>query len=228
MKGKLIVIEGVDSSGKETQTKQLSEKLRELGYRVKMISFPDYESDSSALVKMYLNGDFGTDPNAVSPFAASLFYAADRYASYATKWKKDYEEGSIIICDRYVTSNMIHQAAKIEDGKEKSAFLDWLCDLEYNKLSLPQPCRVFFLDMPPKMSAQLMAERTNKITGEAKKDIHESDFVFLEKSYHNAKYVSEKYAFTEVRCDHNGALRSIEDIGDEILKSVCSLLKSGE
>ena len=220
MKKTLIVIEGVDSSGKETQTNRLAEKLAELGYPVKQISFPDYESDSSALVKMYLGGAFGKKPDAVSPYAASLFYAADRYASFKTKWMQDYEDGTLIICDRYVTSNMIHQASKISDNGQKDAFLDWLCDLEYEKLALPKPDQVFFLDMPPEMSVRLMKERQNKITGEAQKDIHESDTGYLEKSYRNAKLISEKYGFTEIRCDREGQLRSIDDIGDEILSIV--------
>lgn len=216
MRGKLIVIEGVDSSGKETQTKQLVERLNQQNIPVKMVSFPDYESDSSALVKMYLGGEFGGTPEAVSAYAASLFYAVDRYASYNRSWKKDMDAGITVVCDRYVTSNMIHQAAKVEKTEEKEAFLDWLCDLEYKKLDLPEPDVTFFLDMPPEMSAKLMELRRNKITGGEQKDIHENNREFLKKSYKNAKFIAEKFHFTLVNCVKNNQLRSIETIGDEI------------
>lgn len=225
MSGKLIVIEGVDASGKETQSRRLAEKLKERGYNVREISFPDYDSDSSALVKMYLSGAFGDKPEDVSPFAASLFYAADRYASFHSKWMRDWECGTIIICDRYVTSNMIHQAAKIDQEGEKDQFLDWLCDLEYTKLALPRPSKVFFLDMPPAMSARLMQERRNKFTGHSKKDIHESDSNYLEKSYQNSKYIAQKYQFIGIECTREGQLRNIDDIGDEILSCVLSDLE---
>ena len=220
MKGKLLVIEGVDSSGKETQTKRLVERLRFQGIPTKMITFPDYGSDSSALVKMYLGGDFGDSPDAVSPYAASLFYAVDRYASYQTKWKQELESGTYIVCDRYVTSNMIHQAAKIKNLDEKDRFLDWLCDLEYEKLSLPMPDAVFFLDMPPEMSAALMEKRRNKITGGEAKDIHENHPEYLEKSYQNAKYVADKFHFVAIQCAEGDSLRTIENINDEIWNHV--------
>ncbi len=223
MKGKLIVIEGVDSSGKETQTKRLVEKLEKENIPVKMISFPDYESDSSALVKMYLGGEFGGTPEAVGAYAASLFYAVDRYASYNRSWKKDLESGITIVCDRYVTSNMIHQAAKIESESEKEEFLTWLCDLEYKKLDLPEPDVVFFLDMPPEMSAKLMEERRNKITGGEQKDIHETNREYLKKSYKNAKFIADKFGFTLIECVQNDCLRSIENIGEEILETVNAL-----
>lgn len=216
MSGKLIVIEGVDSSGKETQTKQLLARLEQAGKKVKMISFPNYDSDSSALVKMYLGGEFGGTPEAVNAYSASLFYAVDRYASYSMNWKKDLEDGITIICDRYVTSNMIHQAAKIDNIDEKLTFLEWLRDLEYNKMELPRPDKVFFLDMPPEMSAKLMEERRNKITGGEQKDIHENNRDYLKKSYENAKFIAKRYGFRLVQCVQNDILRSIEEIGDEI------------
>lgn len=145
-KGKLIIIEsGSDASGKATQSERLYERLISEGKKCMKITFPDYESDSSALVKMYLNGDFGKNPNDVSPYVSSTFYAADRYASYKTKWGEFYNSGGIIISDRYTTSNMVHQAAKIE-SPEKEKFLEWLYDLEFNIYGIPTPDEVIFLD----------------------------------------------------------------------------------
>ena len=130
---------------------------------MKKITFPDYESDSSALVKMYLNGDFGKNPGDVNPYVASTFYAVDRFASYKTKWGKNYESGEIILADRYTTSNMVHQAAKIQDLAEKDAFLDWLWDFEFNMYKLPVPDCVFFLDMSPDYRIILFDNSANKI-----------------------------------------------------------------
>lgn len=143
-KGKLIIIEAGDGSGKATQTQKLYEHLQADGYKVHKVEFPDYEADSSMLVRMYLNGDFGQHVDDVNAFAASTFFAVDRYASYRMKWKKYYEAGDIILADRYTTSNMVHQAVKITDSAERDAFLDWLWDYEFNKLALPVPDKVVF------------------------------------------------------------------------------------
>lgn len=211
-----IVIEGVDSSGKATHTELITEKLIKSGANVKKITFPDYDSSSSALVKMYLNGEFGSNAGNVSPYAASAFYAVDRYASYQKNWKEFLEKGGVVIADRYTTSNMIHQAAKIDDINEKDKFLDWINDFEYVKMGLPVPDKVIFLDMPPEFGIKLMSERKNKFTGEDKKDIHESDRKYLEKSYNNALYVAEKMGFIRVECVKDGVLRTIDDIQAEI------------
>ena len=148
MKGKLIVLEGIDGSGKETQSNLLEKKLKEKGREVMHISFPDYESPSSALVKMYLKGDFGKNPEDVNPYAASLFYAVDRFASYRMKWKYFYEKGGIVIADRYTTSNMVHQMTKYEDEVKRKDFLSWLEKTEYGELELPRPDLVILLDIP--------------------------------------------------------------------------------
>jgi len=215
----LIVLEGVDSSGKATHTEGVYNRLLKEGKRVQKISFPDYESPSSALVKMYLDGSFGENPSDVSPYAASCFYAVDRFASFKTKWGEFLNSGGIIIADRYVTSNMIHQAAKLETSKEKDVFLDWIYDLEYKKLNLPVPDKVIFLDMPPKFAIKLMEDRKNKFTGEAKKDIHERDVTHLEKAYENALYVASKYNWSTVKCATDN-LRSIEDIQSDIMSII--------
>ncbi len=215
----LIVLEGVDSSGKATQAARVYEFLKKEGKNVMKITFPDYESQSSALVKMYLNGEFGGSAADVSPYAASAFYAVDRYASYSVKWGEFLKAGGTVIADRYVTSNMIHQAAKIENMDEKNRFLDWVYDFEYEKLGLPVPNHVIFLDMPPKFAAKLMGGRKNKMDGGDVLDIHEKDVEYLENAYKNAVYVAEKYGWQRVRCAE-GDIRQIDDITREIIKII--------
>lgn len=217
----LVVIEGVDGSGKQTQSEMLAEKLKDK-FNVLRLTFPDYESDTSALVKMYLGGEFGEKPESVNAYASSSFYAVDRIGSYLKNWKKDYEDGSFIICDRYTTSNAVHQAGKL-DGKERDAYLDWLFDYEYNLLGLPKPDLVLFLNVPPKVTGELMKDRNNKITGESKKDIHESNADFINRSYENALYVAKKCGWTIVDCVRDGKLRSPGDISGEIYNLVMNL-----
>lgn len=212
--GKLIVIEGVDSSGKETQTRLLYQYLKEQGEDVMMLSFPDYDSDFCMPVKRYLAGDLGENPDDVNAYAASSFYAIDRYASFRMKWGAFYENGGTIICDRYVTSNIVHQAMKLTG--DKAPFIDWLEDLEYNKLGLPRPDVVFFLDMPPEYARMLMANRMNKITGEAEKDIHEKNTTYLGKAYENAVGVCKHLGWHRICCAKDGAVRQIADIHGEI------------
>ena len=222
MKGKLFIIEGVDSSGKETQTKKLVERLIKDGFNVKTVSFPDYDSESSALVKMYLRGDFGTNANDVDLYTASTFYAVDRYASYKTKWGKFFEDGGIVICDRYTTSNMVHQASKLSLESEKDKFLEWLMDLEYGMYKLPMPDDVIFLDMPPEQAIQLMELRKNKFSGEESKDIHERDESHLVGAYKNAHYVASKMNWSQIKCVDNGKIKTIEDISNEVYERIRS------
>ena len=217
--GKLIAIEGVDASGKETQSALLYEALKKKYPRVRKVRFPDYESPSSGLVRMYLRGDFGEDPQSVDPYIASTFYAGDRYASYMTDWKKDYEAvNGIILADRYTTANAIHQAAKLNTEEEKEAFLEWLSHFEYGLYGLPKPDLVIFLHMPLYKVRSILAERGNKVDTRTKCDIHERSDAFMERSYYNALYVAEKLRFSVVSCESNGKIRSIEDISQEILK----------
>lgn len=219
-KGKLIVIEGVDASGKETQTALLYEALKARGVKVRRVTFPDYESQSSALVKMYLNGDFGSDPGSVNPYAASLMYALDRYASYKTQWGGWLEEGGWIVADRYVTSNVIYQAAKMSAPEEKRDFILWLEDIEYGKLGLPRPDRVLFLNMEPKAAAALMAARPNKITSGSEKDIHERSSDYMRQAYDNACFAARSSGWTEIKCSVSGVPRSIEDIHKDIIANI--------
>ena len=221
---KIIVIEGVDSSGKATQSQLLAKKLENDGKPVISVEFPNYKSDSSSVVKMYLNGNFGLDPNSVSPYAASTFFAVDRFASVNGEWKDYFSNGNIVIADRYTTSNMVHQASKIDDLEEKSKFLDWLYDFEYKVLSLPQPDLVIFLDMPVENARQLMAQRANKIDNSSVKDIHERNESYLQQSYDNACFVAEKYGWKRIKCAVDGRVRTIEDISDEIYEAVKSVL----
>ncbi|MBQ5695820.1 MAG: thymidylate kinase [Clostridium sp.] len=219
-KGKLIIIEsGSDASGKATQSNRLYERLINEGKQCMKITFPDYNSDSSALVKMYLNGDFGKDPNDVNPYVSSTFYAVDRYASYKTKWGEFYNNGGIIISDRYTTSNMVHQAAKINND-EKEKFLDWLYDLEFNIYGIPKPDEIIFLDVDPEVSQELMKDRKNKFTGEEAKDIHESNKEYLINSYNNSLYIADKYNWKVIKCCKDNKLRTIEDINDEIYDNI--------
>lgn len=221
---KLIVIDGVDSSGKETHTKYIYDLLSNNIDNVSKISFPDYESPSSSLVKMYLGGEFGNSPDSVNAYAASTFYAVDRYASFKKDWGKDFKtKDGIIVADRYVTSNMIHQAAKISDACEKEKFLEWLYDLEYKKLGLPEPDLVIFLNMPVWAAMQLMENRKNKITNDDKKDIHENNIEYLEKSYNNAMSIAKKYGWTIVNCTDGKRIKTIEEIQIELKRIVLHL-----
>jgi len=215
-KGKVIVIEGSDGSGKATQTKALFERLSEEGHVIKKVEYPNYGSDSSALVKMYLNGEFGSNPNDVNAYAASSFYAVDRYASYKKEWEGFYLKGGLVIADRYTTSNMIHQASKIEDDAERESFLEWLWDYEFVKIGLPVPDCIIFLDVDPSCSIKLMEKRTNKINGFEEKDIHEKDAAFLQKSYISSCNVAKKYGWIRINCIESGRIRTVEDIHEEI------------
>ena len=223
-RGRLIVIEGTDSSGKETQTAMLFERLSEKISNIRKISFPNYESPACAPVKMYLAGEFGTDAEKVNPYPASTMYAIDRYASYKTDWGKFYNGGGIIITDRYTTSNMVHQASKIDNSQEKDMYLSWLEDLEYNKMGIPRPDLVIFLNMPTETAQKLMAERKNKITGEDKKDIHEKNIEYLKKSHENACEISKKYSWKEIKCVENDRLKTIEEISNEVFELVNGIL----
>lgn len=216
MAGKLIVLEGLDGSGKATQAEMLYSRLISAGIKAKKISFPDYDSESSALIKMYLRGDFGKSPSDVDPCAASLFYTVDRFASYKMKWGEFYNNGGIVIADRYTTSNAVHQCCKLPDTLWDE-YLNWLFPLEYNILGLPVPHKVFFLNVEPEVSKKLIEKRYSG--DESKKDIHES-LEYLSKSYESAKYCCEKLNWIEIKCSENGEMRDIKSINDDILTQI--------
>ena len=214
--GKLFVIDGTDGSGKQTQIKALKERLEKEGIEFKSVSFPNYESESSALVKIYLNGELSEDPKEISPYIASTFYAADRYITFKKEYEEYYQNGGIILADRYTTSNMVHQAGKIKDDKEREKFLNWLWDFEFNLYGLPIPTEVFFLNMPTEYAIKLMENRKNKITHEEKKDIHERNPEHMKDAYIEACKLSKKYNWKEIKCVKDEKIRSIEDIHEEI------------
>lgn len=213
----LIVIEGLDGSGKATNAKALSEKLESLGKKVKKITFPDYQSDSSALVKMYLAGSFGSRPDDVNAYAASAFYAVDRFASFKTDWKKDYDEGAWIIADRYTTSNAVHQASKLEGGA-RDRYLDWLYDFEFDKMGLPRPDAVIYLDVPTAVSQKLMSERYKG--DNSKKDIHEKDVEYLNKSRTQALYAADRLGWQVVSLCENGVLLSKAEVAEKVFDKI--------
>lgn len=219
--GKLIVIEGLDGSGKSTQLELLPKNLRKNGIDSKTVSFPDYYSDSSALVKMYLNGEFGKKPDDVNAYAASLFYAVDRFASYKTNWGQYYNNGGVIISGRYTTSNAVHQTSKMPEA-DWQGFLDWLYDLEYNKVGIPKPDKVIFLDMPIDVSQKLLSGRYKG--DEAKKDIHESDTAYLEKCRKAAMFTAAYSDWTVIPCAQGDKPRSIADIANDILNETLKVI----
>ena len=218
--GKLIVLEGLDGSGKSTQLSLLPDGLKKSGIECKTVSFPDYQSSSSALVKMYLNGDFGKKPDDVNAYAASAFYTVDRFASYKSDWGDYYNNGGTIVAGRYTTSNAVHQTSKLPEN-EWTGFLDWLYDFEYNKISIPKPDKVIFLDMPVEVSQKLLSKRY--CGDNAKKDIHESDVSYLSKCRKAALFTAEYSGWDIVPCAENGEARSIEDIASDVLKIALSV-----
>lgn len=217
----LINIEGTDASGKQTQTKMLVDYYKNKGIKSQLITFPNYQSDSSALVKMYLKGDFGEKPDDINPKIASIFFACDRYASFKTDWSHSYEGDTVIVADRYTSSNIIHQASKIDNFEDRMDFVHWLYDLEYNIFGIPKPDIIIFLNMPIEVSIKLMENRANKISGDARKDIHESSISHLKKSNQRALEISSSLGWHQVDCvDKQGCLKSKEQIHYEIIKVI--------
>ena len=213
-KGKLIVIEGLDGSGKGTQAAELAKNLAAGGAPVRKVSFPDYASDSSALVKMYLSGQFGKDPQDVNAYAASTFYAVDRFASFKRDWGGFYEGGGIVVADRYTTSNAVHQCSKLPQ-EQWDAFLAWLFDFEYHLLGIPSPDLVVYLSVDPAVSQRLM---TGRYQGdESRKDIHEGNLAYLRRSRLAAEYCSSRLGWRQIECCCGGQMRTVEAIQADIL-----------
>lgn len=218
--GKLIVLEGSDGSGKATQTTRLFERLQNLRVNVMRVSFPNYESESSALIRMYLRGDFGERAELVNPYAASTFYAVDRFASFQN-WKEFYEGDGIVLADRYVGSNMAHQSAKLKRKIDREKFFNWIDDFEFKKLQLPRPDLTFFLDMPPEIAAMLRRKR-------GREDIHEADAAYMLKSYNAYKEISKKFNWKVINCAEGNFTKSSVDIHEEIFRVVESMLIGNE
>lgn len=218
-KGILIAIDGLDGSGKETQTKILCKYLDDNNIKNRYISFPTYKADSSALINMYLQGKFGEDPAAVNAYAASSFFAMDRYCSYMLDWKRDYEEGAVIVANRYTTANLVHQMSKLPE-ESREDFMKWLYEYEFGCLGLPKPDLVLYLCLPPEASQQLIQKRCDSIG--AVKDIHEKSASHLRDSYNAAVYTADKLGWSRIDCVQNGTLRSIDNIAEEVINVVLS------
>ena len=220
--GKLIVIEGTDGSGKSTQFRLLTQRVEAEGLEFRKLVFPQYAEESSALIRMYLGGQFGDKPSDVNAYAASAFYAVDRYASYKKVWGAWYENGGLVLSDRYTTSNAVHQASK-EPQENRGEFLRWLYEFEYDKLGLPRPDLTIYLDVPTEYTEQLMRSR-EAATGTSA-DIHEQDMEYLSTCRRMGRTAAEFYNWTVIECVRDGAMRTIEDIHEEIYSHVKACLE---
>ena len=211
--GKLIVIEGTDGSGKSTQFRLLTEHLERDQYQFQKLVFPQYDKPSSALIRMYLGGEFGSKPGDVNAYAASAFYAVDRYASYKQGWGEWYEQGGLILSDRYTTSNAVHQASK-EPAEKQGAFLKWLYEFEYEQLGLPRPDVTIYLDVPTAFTEKMLRGREQATNTQA--DIHEKDMDYLATCRKTGRMAARYYGWNVIECVRDGKMRSMEDIHDEI------------
>ncbi|MGM9549387.1 MAG: dTMP kinase [Faecousia sp.] len=220
--GKLIVIEGTDGSGKSTQFQLLTQRLEQEHHAFQKIVFPQYSEPSSALIRMYLGGEFGSAPADVNAYAASAFYAVDRYASYKKVWGQWYEQGGLVVCDRYTTSNAVHQASK-EREETRQAFLKWLYEFEYDHLGLPRPDLTLYLDVPTDFTEKLLRHREQDTHTSA--DIHERDTEYLATCRRTGRAAAEYYGWTIIRCVRDGRMRSIADIHEEIYRHVAACLE---
>ena len=221
-KGKLIVLEGIDGSGKSSQYRRLCERMENDGIDYNHIVFPRYDKESSALIRMYLGGEFGEKPSDVSAYAASTFYAVDRFASYRSDWGKIYENGGIIISDRYTTSNAVHQGSKLENG-QLPEFFDWLADLEYVKMGLPRPDLVIYLDVDIDTSLRRMEKRQQSTSTSA--DIHEKDVAYLSRCLEVAGIACEHFGWLRVPYLKDGIERDVDEKNAQIYEIVRSYLK---
>lgn len=220
--GKLIVIEGTDGSGKSTQFRLLTGRLEAEQVKFQKLVFPQYSEPSSALIRMYLGGEFGKSPSDVNAYAASAFYSVDRYASYRKVWGKWYEAGGLVVSDRYTTSNAVHQASKEPEDKRED-FLNWLYDFEYDKLGLPRPDLVIYLDVPTDFTEKMLRHRETETHTQA--DIHEQDMQYLATCRRMGRAAAAHYGWTVIRCVRDGAMRSMEDIHEEIYRHVAACLE---
>lgn len=220
--GKLIVIEGTDGSGKSTQFRLLTERLEQEGHAFRQLEFPQYAEPSSALIKMYLGGEFGSNPSDVNAYAASTFFAVDRYASYKKVWGEWYENGGLVLSGRYTTSNAVHQASKEPEEKQRD-FMAWLYEFEYDKLGLPKPDLVIYLDVPTDFTEKMMRSREAATNTSA--DIHEQDLSYLATCRRTGKAAAEFYGWTVIDCVRDGVMGSIEDIHEEIYRHVAACLE---
>lgn len=220
-KGKLIVLEGIDGSGKSSQYRRICARMENDGIDYNHIVFPRYDQDSSMLIRMYLRGDFGEKPSDVNAYTASTFYAADRYASFKTDWSEYYNNGGIILSDRYTTSNAVHQGSKLSD-EELPAFFEWLYDLEYVKMGLPKPDLVIYLDVDIETSLARMKHRQDSTNTKA--DIHEKDVDYLARCLHTAEKAADYYGWKRIPFMKDGLERDLVEKNDEIYSIIRSYI----
>ena len=213
MTGKLIVLEGTDGSGKATQARLLLQSLKEWGVSCREIDFPRYGSPFAEPANLYLHGALGDRPGDVNACAASVMFAVDRFASYKEDWGGFYEAGGVVVANRYTTSNAVHQAAKLP-REERRPYLDWLFDLEYRRLGLPEPDLVVYLDMPTEAANRLMRCRERQTNTRA--DIHEQDGDYLRRCRESAREIGAAQGWVLVDCAAGGLPRTPEDIHREI------------
>lgn len=221
MSGRLMVLEGTDGSGKSTQFELLRRRLERESVPFRHAVFPRYDQPSSALIRLYLEGEFGSAPGDVNAYAASAFYAVDRYASYRQDWGTWYEDGGLVLCDRYTTSNAVHQASKLP-GQDRESFLRWLYEFEFDKLGLPRPDLVLYLDMPVEQSEHLLRRR--ETTTDTQADIHERDSAYLAACREAASYAADLLGWRRIPCMEAGQLRTVEEIHQDIWKEVRAFL----
>jgi len=215
--GKLIVFEGIDGSGKSTQFEMMCERLLLENRQFKRLVFPRYNEPSSALIKMYLGGDFGSSPDAVNAYAASSFYAVDRYASFVQDWREYYEDGGLILTDRYTTSNALHQGAKVATD-QREHFFKWLYDYEFNLIGLPAPDLVIYMDLEVEVATIRLRRRETETATNA--DIHENDIAYLSNSVESGKQAAALFNWHKVSCVSNGVERDMKDIHKDIYKII--------
>ena len=220
-KGKLIVLEGIDGSGKSAQYRRLCQRMENDKIAYNHIVFPRYDKESSALIRLYLGGAFGTKPGDVNAYTASAFYAVDRFASYRDDWGKIYENGGLILSDRYTTSNAVHQGSKLPDA-ELPAFFSWLADLEYRKMGLPEPDLVIYLDVDLETSRRRMRRREEKTHTHA--DIHEMDSEYLARCLHTADMACEHYGWMRIPFLKDGEERDVDEKNAEIYDIILKTL----
>ena len=217
MSGKLIVLEGTDGSGKATQARMMGQRLQREGIAFREIDFPRYGNPFAEPANLYLHGALGSEPGDVNAYASSVLFAVDRFASYKEEWGTFYEQGGVVIANRYTTSNAVHQASKLPTG-ERREYLDWLFDLEYRRLGLPAPDLVLYLDLPTELSEQMLRRRETATGTQA--DIHEQDEEYLRSCRMNARDIAHDLGWTVIHCDREGAVRTVEDIHEEIWQQV--------
>ena len=220
--GKLIVLEGTDGSGKSTQFQLVTQRLAQAGVTFRQLVFPQYAEPSSALIRMYLNGEFGPHPGDVNAYAATAFYAVDRYASFQKVWRREYESGGLVLSDRYTTSNAVHQGSKLPRA-ERKAFFRWLDEFEFVRLGLPRPDLVIYLDVPTELAGLMLRKREH--TAHTKRDIHELDLNYLHICRETGLEAASYFGWRVVECTREGTMRPAEEIHQEVWNLIQACLE---